>query len=160
MGRTPASSSQPPCYALQLQPLIKSNFRHVICIECTQHSGFSIQLNPRTRRNCLVCSAELMGQDDAVLSNLNPSEQYKSNILSGLGPNIIMECAGRAINFWSYQTAQEAFYQNHLCKILKEKCTNLHMSAEAVNNETKTHIDALQREIRGECAFFARILGL
>lgn len=45
--------------------------------------------------------------DDVVVTNLNPTDDYKTSVLSGLSPNIIMECAGKALGFWAYQTAQE-----------------------------------------------------
>jgi E3 ubiquitin-protein ligase CCNP1IP1 len=38
---------------------------------------------------------------------LNPSEDYKTSILSGLSPTIVMEIAGRGLAFWNYQMAQE-----------------------------------------------------
>lgn len=49
----------------------------------------------------------LTNADDVAVTNLNPTEDYKTSILSGLSPSIIMECAGRALSFWAYQTAQE-----------------------------------------------------
>ena len=49
----------------------------------------------------------LPNPDDVVVTNLNPSEDYKTSVLSGLSPNVIMECAGRALSFWAYQTTQE-----------------------------------------------------
>jgi E3 ubiquitin-protein ligase CCNP1IP1 len=51
----------------------------------------------------------LINPDDVVVTNLNPTEDYKTSVLSGLNPNTIMECAGRALSFWAYQTAQEMF---------------------------------------------------
>jgi hypothetical protein len=48
-----------------------------------------------------------MNLDDAVIANLNPTEDYKTSVLSGLSPNIIMECTGRALSFFAYQTSQE-----------------------------------------------------
>ena len=53
----------------------------------------------------------LTNPDDVVLTNLNPTEDYKTSVLSGLNPNVIMECAGRALSFWAYQTTQEMFVQ-------------------------------------------------
>jgi E3 ubiquitin-protein ligase CCNP1IP1 len=49
----------------------------------------------------------LTNPDDVVVTNLNPTEDYKTSVLSGLSPNVIMECAGRALSFWAYQTTQE-----------------------------------------------------
>ena len=50
---------------------------------------------------------QLINPDDVVVATLNPTEDYKTSVLSGLNPNVIMECAGRALNFWAYQTMQE-----------------------------------------------------
>lgn len=44
-----------------------------------------------------------------MVTNLNPSEDYKTSVLSGLSPEAIMECAGRALSFWSYQMTQDLF---------------------------------------------------
>lgn len=44
-----------------------------------------------------------------MVTNLNPSEDYKTSVLSGLSPESIMECAGRALSFWSYQMTQDLF---------------------------------------------------
>lgn len=44
-----------------------------------------------------------------MVANLNASEDYKTSVLSGLSPEVIMECAGRALSFWSYQMTQDLF---------------------------------------------------
>lgn len=44
-----------------------------------------------------------------MLTQLSPEEDYKTSVLSGLAPEIIMECAGRALSFWSYQLTQDLF---------------------------------------------------
>ena len=56
-----------------------------------------------------------MNPDDVVVANLNPTEDYKTSVLSGLNPNVIMECAGRALSFWAYQTMQEMFVEKFCC---------------------------------------------
>lgn len=48
-----------------------------------------------------------MNTDDAVVAQLNPTEDYKTSILSGLSPTVIMECTARGLAFWNYQTTQE-----------------------------------------------------
>jgi hypothetical protein len=40
---------------------------------------------------------------------LRPTEDYKTSVLSGLDPTTIMECAGRGLAFWAYQTTQEMY---------------------------------------------------
>lgn len=49
----------------------------------------------------------LPNPDDAVVTSLEARDEYKTIVLSGLSPNVIMECAGRALSFWNYQMTQE-----------------------------------------------------
>lgn len=55
-----------------------------------------------------------------MLSNINPSEDYKTSILSGLSPTVIMECAGRGLAFYSYQATQEVYVtsEHTICPLL------------------------------------------
>lgn len=55
----------------------------------------------------------LPNPDDAVSTVLNPTEDYKSSVLSGLDPSTIVDCAGRALSFWVYQTTQEMYASMH-----------------------------------------------
>ena len=84
------------------------------------------------------------------MTTLHPTEGYKSRVLSGLSPNVIMECAGRAINFWSYQATQESYYQDHLYTILKDKYSSLNMSAEKISSEANSQVEALQKKLSGQ----------
>lgn len=96
------------CY-LPIQAIHSANadiiHRHIFCLQCADRLGLSIP-GPRERR-CPACQAVLSNPDDAVSTVLNPTEDYKTSVLSGLDPNTIMECAARALMFWSYQTTQE-----------------------------------------------------
>ncbi len=82
------------------------SFSHVFCLDCSNRLHVITPPNGQ-RRICPACDAQLVNLDDAVIAQLNPSEDYKTSVLSGLNPNIIMECAGRALSFWAYQTTQE-----------------------------------------------------
>lgn len=42
-------------------------------------------------------------RDDVVQTSLNPHDSYKTSILAGLSPTIILDVAGRALNFYAYQ---------------------------------------------------------
>ncbi|KAI3064509.1 hypothetical protein CBS147353_8679 [Aspergillus niger] len=92
-------------------------------------------------------STVLVNPDDAVATALNPTEDYKTSVLSGLDPNRIMECAGRALLFWTYQTTQEIFYQEFLAKTLTEKYTNLNTQLDKVVHNANSEISALQARI-------------
>lgn len=81
---------------------------HVFCVDCAKRLQLSDP--PAGQRPvCPACDAHLTNPDDAVITNLNPTEDYKTSVLSGLSPNIIMECAGRALSFWAYQITQEVY---------------------------------------------------
>lgn len=81
------------------------DFRHIFCHGCADSLGLS---RPTTsNRLCPACQTALLNPDDAVSTILNPTEDYKTSVLSGLDPNTIMECAGRALAFWAYQSTQE-----------------------------------------------------
>ena len=78
---------------------------HVFCLKCASSSGLSKTASGD--RACPACETRLANPDDAVVTSLNPSEDYKTSVLSGLTPSIIMECAGRGLAFYSYQATQE-----------------------------------------------------
>lgn len=44
-----------------------------------------------------------------MFAALNPTDDYKTSVLSGLSPSVIMEIAGRGMAFWTYQVTQEVF---------------------------------------------------
>ncbi|KAF4554792.1 Hypothetical protein D9617_3g018600 [Elsinoe fawcettii] len=82
---------------------------HIFCENCSDESGLiSARLGAR---NCPACGSSLNSPDDAIRASLNPSEDYKTSILSGLSPTIVMECASRAMSFFNYQAVQEITYQ-------------------------------------------------
>jgi len=78
---------------------------HIFCLPCSESLGLANASS--NTRVCPACETQLINPDDAVVTTLNPSEDYKTSVLSGLSPTVIMECAGRALSFYSYQTAQE-----------------------------------------------------
>jgi len=78
---------------------------HVFCINCSDSLGLSSSAG--LTRICPACSTQLNNPDDVVVTQLNPTEDYKTSVLSGLSPSIIMECATRGLAFYSYQTSQE-----------------------------------------------------
>ena len=121
---------------------------HVFCIECAHDLSIAKHDAPHGTV-CPACNAQLSKPDDAVLANLNPSEDYKTSVLSGLSPNIVMECAGRALSFWAYQTTQEIYYQQYLYKTLTEKYSNLNLKLEQTVGEANAEIERLQNKVNG-----------
>lgn len=79
---------------------------HIFCTDCAARLGLTGQRHEQ-RNSCPACRSDLTNPDDAVVTNLKPSEDYKTSVLSGLSPNVIIECASRALSFWAYQSTQE-----------------------------------------------------
>jgi E3 ubiquitin-protein ligase CCNP1IP1 len=122
---------------------------HIFCVQCAESLGVTDQTSDR-RTSCPACKTQLPNPDDAVITNLNPSEDYKTSVLSGLSPNIIMECAGRALGFWAYQTIQDIYYQQFLYKTISEKYSNLHVQLDKTVNDANSEIEGLQQKLQGQ----------
>ncbi|KAI1382448.1 hypothetical protein F4677DRAFT_452145 [Hypoxylon crocopeplum] len=116
---------------------------HIFCTDCATRLGLTGQRHEH-RNSCPACASHLTNPDDAVISNLNPSEDYKTSVLSGLSPNIIIECASRALSFWAYQATQEVVYQEYLGKTLTEKYSNLSVHLDKVINDANLEVGGLQ----------------
>lgn len=127
---------------------------HVFCEKCADTSGLSRVQN--AQRLCPACDTQLQNPDDVVVTDLRPSEDYKTSVLSGLSPTVIMECAGRALAFHSYQTSQEVIYQEHLAKGLTEKYNALSHQMDQLIHDANSQIKVLQDKVQGNCPFFFR----
>ncbi|EAW16295.1 uncharacterized protein NFIA_056440 [Aspergillus fischeri NRRL 181] len=140
--------------------------RHIFCLPCADTLGLSRPTHGE--RRCPACQTVLVNPDDAASTVLNPSEDYKTSVLSGLDPNTIMECASRALVFWAYQATQEMcvllsfpidfclnfltgdrFYQEYLGKSLTEKYSTLSTHMDRVIHSANTEISALQAKLNG-----------
>ncbi|TVY81257.1 E3 ubiquitin-protein ligase CCNB1IP1 [Lachnellula suecica] len=121
---------------------------HVFCIDCSNRCQLSGQRDG-LRPICPACDAHLTNPDDVVVTNLNPTEDYKTSVLSGLSPNIIMECAGRALSWWAYQTTQEIVYQEFLAKNLSEKYSSLNLQMDKIINDANSEISNLRNKVSG-----------
>lgn len=53
----------------------------------------------------LFSTHALTRRDDVVQTALNPHDSYKTSILSGLSPSVILDIASRALNFYTYQVS-------------------------------------------------------
>ncbi|KAG0287124.1 hypothetical protein BGZ96_008905 [Linnemannia gamsii] len=99
---------------------------------------------------CPACETSLTQQDDIVFVDLNPSQEYRSSILSGLRPEVITEICTRAISFWTYQTSQEAKYQEMAQKTLEDKVGQLERQLQRTTREVNAELNALQKDIEQE----------
>ncbi|KAL4943748.1 hypothetical protein BDV06DRAFT_234333 [Aspergillus oleicola] len=117
---------------------------HIFCLQCAETSGLS---RYGDERRCPACDMALLNPDDAVSTVLQPTEDYKTSVLSGLNPNTIMECTGRALRFWTYQMTQEIVYQEVLGKTLKEKYSNLNTQMDKVIHNANKEISTLKQRL-------------
>ncbi|KAI7854320.1 hypothetical protein BDC45DRAFT_569425 [Circinella umbellata] len=91
---------------------------HIFCINCAnRHFNQALV--------CPACNTSLTQSDDIYVTQLNPSEEYKSSILSGLRPDVIMDISSRALAFYQYQTSQELSYKTIMYQSLESKYTTL-----------------------------------
>ncbi|KAF1814114.1 hypothetical protein P152DRAFT_499671 [Eremomyces bilateralis CBS 781.70] len=118
---------------------------HIFCLQCSESLGLSTAASP-TRR-CPACDQLLSNPDDAMIQVLNLSEEQKSTVLSGLTPGTIMECAGRAIGFYSYQAMQEILYQEYSVKHLTDRYTALKSEMNRTVQEANTEMNSLRERI-------------
>lgn len=74
------------------------------------------------------------------MTDLNPSDDYKSSVLAGLRPEIIIEIANRALSFWVYQTTQESCFQEMIYKNLNEKYQETEKQMQIIVGEANQEI--------------------
>lgn len=123
------------------------------------------------KRVCLACATELPSAGDVVFAILRPSEESQSTVLSGLDPNVILECASKALRFWNYQMSTEMYYksrayhktllivpcsawQEHLSKEWTNRYSSLHKNARKVVDDANTEIADLQRQVECESSSY------
>lgn len=144
------------CYSVQVRQFCLLSFHslnlqfirsHIFCSSCAQSFRISKNQPQDPPPKCPACKEKLGGRDDAVLTDLEPSEEYKTIVLSGLSPSIIMECAGRALSFWTYQTTQDGHYRQHLYKTLRERFENSNSRSDQAVKESTMEIERLQRQL-------------
>ncbi|EDR14743.1 uncharacterized protein LACBIDRAFT_305749 [Laccaria bicolor S238N-H82] len=88
-------------------------------------------------RLCPACETTLTEPDDVVLCSLQPTNDYKTSVLSGLTPSTILEICSRAISFWQYQIHQESSFQQAVVRNVNDKNAQLQKQLENVVREGK-----------------------
>ncbi|KAK9480953.1 hypothetical protein V1514DRAFT_323854 [Lipomyces japonicus] len=113
---------------------------HIFCVDCANR-GFGMD------KTCPACQTTLTEPDDVVLTSLKPKEDYKTSVLAGLNPATISDIASRALEFWSYQCAQEIIYQEFNSKKLNDKCSKMNQHLEKMARDADSQIEALRARI-------------
>ncbi|KEQ73517.1 hypothetical protein M436DRAFT_14149, partial [Aureobasidium namibiae CBS 147.97] len=115
---------------------------HIFCVPCSNALGLSSSADGV--RVCPACDAQLANPDDAVATQLNPTEDYKTSVLSGLSPTIIMECCTRGLSFYQYQVTQEIMYHDYMAKNLADRYANLNSQMDNVIKDANSEISGLR----------------
>ncbi|KAG0044372.1 hypothetical protein BGZ83_010407 [Gryganskiella cystojenkinii] len=116
---------------------------YIFCVRCA-NKGFEAALV------CPACETTLTQPDDIVFVDLNPSQEYRSSILSGLRPEIVMDICTRAISFWTYQTAQEARFQELAQRNLEDNHCAVERQLQKMTREVNLELAALQKDLEQE----------
>ncbi|XP_047484848.1 E3 ubiquitin-protein ligase CCNB1IP1-like isoform X2 [Penaeus chinensis] len=115
---------------------------HIFCPE----DGRNLRQTPC---ECPACGAKLTLQSDILRVELDPTEQFKSMILAGLQPEVIMEVCHRGLAFWTYQVNQERTYQQHVVKRLRERLQEIQSYYEQVVRGRDDQLAAVRRQLEG-----------
>ncbi|KAH0147656.1 hypothetical protein KCU67_g11773, partial [Aureobasidium melanogenum] len=130
------------CRARLTDRAVVTTCSHIFCHPCSISLGLSSSSNGV--RVCPACDAQLANPDDAVATQLNPTEDYKTSVLSGLNPTIIMECCSRGIAFYQYQVTQEIMYHEYMAKNLADRYANLNSQMDNVIKDANSEISGLR----------------
>ncbi|XP_068731639.1 E3 ubiquitin-protein ligase CCNB1IP1-like [Montipora capricornis] len=95
---------------------------------------------------CPACETNLSAKFDVIRVDLQASEQFKSMVLAGQKPEVIMEICSRALAFWTYQTHQEKMYQDYVANKAKEKATQLEQYYNQVLSKVQTELNSLKTQ--------------
>ncbi|KAF3767482.1 hypothetical protein M406DRAFT_27726, partial [Cryphonectria parasitica EP155] len=124
---------------------------HIICVDCGNSAGLN---GPSPdHRNCPLCGTHLPRPDDVYVTMLNPTEEFKTRALTGLDPDSIMECAGRALKFWSLQMTHDLFVTllaARLLPTLRDRYAFLQDSVDAEIKDANSKMTSLHSTIASE----------
>ncbi|KAF2094538.1 hypothetical protein NA57DRAFT_25718, partial [Rhizodiscina lignyota] len=134
------------CRSLLTERAVVTTCSHVFCVDCAERLGLSTATTGP--RKCPACNMQLQNPDDAVCTYLNPADDYKTSVLSGLSPAIVMECAARALAFWNYQAAQEIKYQGYLADSITNRYRTLSAQYDDLINQANAEIKNLHEKIQ------------
>ncbi|KAF2428815.1 hypothetical protein EJ08DRAFT_591675 [Tothia fuscella] len=140
------------CNALKCRTVLQNRAvvttcSHIFCLTCAETQGLASSNNGV--RICPACNTQLVNQDDAIITQLDPSEDYKTSVLSGMHPSIIMECAGRGLAFYTYQVSNEITYQTYLAASLTDKYSQVNNQLDTIITQANGQIKKLQDALKG-----------
>ncbi|EJD53762.1 hypothetical protein AURDEDRAFT_53520 [Auricularia subglabra TFB-10046 SS5] len=115
---------------------------HIFCIDCANELFTAAQAGLTQ----LCCNSTSLTSHRSIAS-LHPTNDYKTSVLSGLAPSIILEICSRAIAFWSYQIHQEQAFQQAVLKNATEKSNQMQKQLDNVIREANTELSLLNTKV-------------
>ncbi|EIW61826.1 uncharacterized protein TRAVEDRAFT_117673 [Trametes versicolor FP-101664 SS1] len=110
---------------------------HIFCVDCANELFNASRLCPACETS--LTEPQRYDEYDDQVCSLHPSNDYKTSVLSGLNPTIILEIYAtavlRALSFWQYQIHQEQSFQQALYRNVSEKNAQLEKRLENVIRE-------------------------
>ncbi|KAL8673169.1 MAG: hypothetical protein Q9168_002398 [Polycauliona sp. 1 TL-2023] len=116
------------CRAQLTEQAVVTTCSHIFCATCSHNLG--LDAAPTAHRTCPACETSLPNPDDAVSTQLNPTEDYKTSVLSGLNPTTIVDV-----------------YQEYLAKSLTDKYNKLGTQVDKIIHDANTEITALNQKL-------------
>ncbi|TFL05746.1 hypothetical protein BDV98DRAFT_560581 [Pterulicium gracile] len=113
---------------------------HIFCVDCATELFNAARL-------CPACETALTEPDDVVICSLHLTNDYKTSVLSGLSPAMILEICSRAIGFWQYQSHQELSFQTAVARSLNDKNAQLQKQLDNVVREANNEIGLLSSKL-------------
>lgn len=116
---------------------------HIFCKECSARHFQKLL-------TCPACKTTLTEKCDVFMTDLQPSDEWKSMIITGLHPEAILDICNRAMSFWIYQTCQEQCYQESLVQDLQHRLKEHEQQLQTAHIQFKTDITSLNEKIQGK----------
>ena len=79
--------------------------------------------------------------------DLSPSEDFKSSVLAGLRPEVVLDICNRAISFWTYQVSQQTYFQQLMYKKLDDKCASITKQLQSTVHQANSEIAMLKDKL-------------
>ncbi|KAH7887981.1 hypothetical protein F5I97DRAFT_2057980 [Phlebopus sp. FC_14] len=128
------------CRKTLIDKAVVTTCSHIFCVECANELFNASRL-------CPACETSLTEPDDVVVCSLRPSNDYKTSVLSGLSPSIILEICSRALSFWQYQIHQENSFQQAVTRNLSDKNAQLQKQLDNVIREANGELNLLGNKV-------------
>ncbi|KAH7916154.1 hypothetical protein BJ138DRAFT_689197 [Hygrophoropsis aurantiaca] len=128
------------CRKALIDKAVVTTCSHIFCVECANELF-------NAGRFCPACETILTEPDDVVVCSLHPSNDYKTSVLSGLSPSIVVEICSRALSFWQYQIHQENSFQQAVTRNLSDRNAQLQKQLDNVIREANGEINLLGNKV-------------